>query len=232
MTWAWLQYSDYGAALMVGLMGGVHCLGMCGGIVSALSFSLPIQQRQQFSQALPIMLGYNTGRIISYVLAGMLASSLGVAALQVTELATLRTVLSVIAALFMIALGLYLAGLWSGVAKIEQIGKPIWKRLEPLGRRFIPITSPLKALPLGFIWGWLPCGLVYSVLLWTVSADSIMKGALIMLCFGLGTLPNLLLMGTFAAQLQRFLRKPAIKLAAGLIVVALGLGLLFQAFGH
>jgi hypothetical protein len=229
MDWSWLYYSDYGAAFIVGLMGGVHCLGMCGGIVSALSFSLPTQQRQRLPQALPIMLGYNAGRIMSYVLAGMIASSLGVAALHYAELETLRTLMSVIAALFMIALGLYLAGLWSGVAKIEQVGKPIWKHLEPLGRRFIPITSPLRAFPLGFIWGWLPCGLVYSVLLWTLSAGSILKGALIMLMFGLGTLPNLLLMGTFAAQLQRFLRQPRIKLAAGLIVVVMGLGLLIKA---
>lgn len=229
MTWAWLQYSDYSAAFIVGLMGGVHCLGMCGGIVSALTFSLPSQQRQHLSQSLPIMLSYNLGRLSSYVIAGIIASSLGVAALQFAELDYLRTALSVLAALFMVALGLYLAGWWGGIAKIEQIGKPIWKRLEPLGRRFIPINSPLKALPLGFIWGWLPCGLVYSVLLWTVSAGSIAKGALIMLLFGLGTLPNLLLMGAFAAQLQRFLRRPAIKLAAGLIVVAMGIGLLVQA---
>lgn len=229
MTWAWLQYSDYSAAFLVGLMGGVHCLGMCGGIVSALTFSLPATQRQHFSQSLPIMLGYNIGRLSSYTLAGVIASSVGVAALQFTELDALRTGLSVLAALFMVALGLYLAGLWTGIAKIEQIGKPIWKHLEPLGRRFIPINTPLKALPLGFIWGWLPCGLVYSVLLWTVSAGSVTKGALIMLLFGLGTLPNLLLMGTFAAQLQRLLRKPAIKLAAGLIVVAMGIGLLVQA---
>lgn len=229
MTWAWLQYSDYSAAFLVGLMGGVHCLGMCGGIVSALTFSLPVTQRQHFSQSLPIMLGYNIGRLSSYTLAGVIASSVGVAALQFTELDALRTGLSVLAALFMVALGLYLAGLWTGIAKIEQIGKPIWKHLEPLGRRFIPINTPLKALPLGFIWGWLPCGLVYSVLLWTVSAGSVTKGALIMLLFGLGTLPNLLLMGTFAAQLQRLLRKPAIKLAAGLIVVAMGIGLLVQA---
>ncbi|MBK8452095.1 MAG: sulfite exporter TauE/SafE family protein [Thiofilum sp.] len=229
MTWAWLQYSDYSAAFLVGLMGGVHCLGMCGGIVSALTFSLPAAQRQHFRQSLPIMLGYNIGRLSSYTLAGVIASSIGVAALQFTELDVLRTGLSVLAALFMVALGLYLAGLWTGIAKIEQIGKPIWKHLEPLGRRFIPINTPLKALPLGFIWGWLPCGLVYSVLLWTVSAGSVTKGALIMLLFGLGTLPNLLLMGTFAAQLQRLLRKPAIKLAAGLIVVAMGIGLLVQA---
>ncbi|WP_020561242.1 sulfite exporter TauE/SafE family protein [Thiofilum flexile] len=232
MDWAWLQYSDYSAAFLVGLMGGVHCLGMCGGIVSALTFSLPATQRQQLSQSLPLLLSYNLGRLSSYTLAGVIASSLGFAALQWTELNHLRTVLSILAALFMIALGLYLAGIWGGITKIEHMGKPIWKRLEPLGRRFIPINTPLKAFPLGVIWGWLPCGLVYSVLLWTVSAGSITKGALIMLSFGLGTLPNLLLMGTFAAQLQRFLRKPAIKLTAGLLVVAMGIGLLIQALSR
>lgn len=217
----WLAQSDYLAAFLVGLLGGVHCLGMCGGIVSALTFSLPPAQRNGL-QLMPLLLAYNGGRISSYVLAGALGGGLGAAFLSLAGVDALRYALQVVAAIFMITLGLYLGGFWMGVAKIENAGRVIWKRIEPFGRRFMPVDSPLKALPLGFIWGWLPCGLVYSVLIWTLSAGSIAKGALLMLAFGLGTLPNLLLMGAAAAKLSKSIRHPWVKRMAGLLVIALG----------
>lgn len=229
MEWSWLAHSNYLAAFLVGLLGGVHCLGMCGGIVSALTFSLPAAQRNQPATLAPILLAYNTGRIGGYMIAGALASGLGAAFLAFGELESLRYGLQVFAALFMVALGLYLAGIWAGVAKIENLGRVLWRRIEPLGRRFMPIDSPAKALPLGFIWGWLPCGLVYSVLIWTLSAGSVANGALLMLAFGLGTLPNLLLMGAAAAKLAKFTRNQTVKRVAGLLVVGMGLLLLWQA---
>jgi hypothetical protein len=122
----------------------------------------------------------------------------------------------------MIALGLYLAGLWRGVAQIERLGKGSWQKIEPLSRRFIPVKTPWQALPFGMIWGWLPCGLVYSVLIWSLSAGSAVQGLLLMLAFGLGTLPNLLLMGTAANRLNYFTRQPVVRLVAGLIVCAFG----------
>ncbi|MGL4184149.1 MAG: sulfite exporter TauE/SafE family protein [Thiotrichaceae bacterium] len=225
-----LNAGEYLAALMVGLLGGIHCLGMCGGIVSALTFSLPPQQRQQKSALFPILVAYNMGRISSYVIAGALAGGLGAAFLNTVGLETVRHSLQIIAALFTIALGLYLAGVWFGVAKIENAGRILWKYIEPFGRRFIPVTNPGKALPLGFIWGWLPCGLVYSVLIWSLSTGSASKGALLMAAFGLGTLPNLLLMGTAAARLASFTRNPLIKKIAGFSIVVLGLSLLANSF--
>jgi hypothetical protein len=162
-----LNSGEYFAALMVGLLGGIHCLGMCGGIVSALTFSLPPQQRQQKAALFPILVAYNMGRISSYIIAGALAGGLGAAFLNTVELDAVRHGLQIMAALFTIALGLYLAGVWFGIAKIENAGRILWKYIEPFGRRFIPVTSPGKALPLGFIWGWLPCGLVYSILIWS-----------------------------------------------------------------
>ena len=216
-----LAQSDYLAAFLVGLFGGVHCLGMCGGIVSALTFSLPPAQRNGL-QLMPLLLAYNGGRISSYVLAGALGGGLGAAFLSFTGVDILRHTLQIIAAVFMIALGLYLGGFWMGVAKIENAGRVVWQQIEPFGRRFMPVDSPLKALPLGFIWGWLPCGLVYSVLIWTLSAGSIAKGALLMLAFGLGTLPNLLLMGAAAAKLTTMTRNQSVKRIAGLLVITLG----------
>jgi hypothetical protein len=230
MAWEFLSHSEYLAAFLVGLLGGVHCLGMCGGIVSALTFSLPAAQRNDMGSLLPMLLAYNTGRIGGYMMAGALVGGLGAAALSLSSVDGLRHFLQIFAALFMVALGLYLAGIWQGVAKVENAGRVLWRRIEPLGRRFMPVNSPSKALPLGFIWGWLPCGLVYSVLIWTLSAGSVAKGALLMLAFGLGTLPNLLLMGAAAAKLAKFTRNQTVKRAAGLLVVGLGLLLLWRAF--
>jgi hypothetical protein len=163
------------------------------------------------------------------MMAGALVGGLGAAALSLSSVDSLRHFLQIFAALFMVALGLYLAGIWQGVAKVENAGRILWRRIEPLGRRFMPVNSPSKALPLGFIWGWLPCGLVYSVLIWALSAGSVAKGALLMLAFGLGTLPNLLLMGAAAAKLAKFTRNQTVKRAAGLLVVTLGLLLLWRA---
>lgn len=230
MDWNLLADSEYLAAFLVGLLGGVHCLGMCGGIVSALTFSLPPAQRNNLSNLLPMLLAYNTGRIGGYMLAGGLVGGLGAAFLALGGVENFRHFLQIFAALFMVALGLYLAGIWQGVAKVENAGRVLWRHIEPLGRRFMPVDSSAKALPLGFVWGWLPCGLVYSVLIWTLSAGSVAKGALLMLAFGLGTLPNLLLMGATAARLARFTRNPTVKRVAGLLVVALGLLLLWRAF--
>lgn len=224
----WLGYSHYATAFVVGLLGGVHCMGMCGGIVSALTFSLPAAKRQQLTNLMPMLLAYNTGRIGGYMLAGALAGGVGGAILTLGSLEQLRHILQWISALFMIALGLYLAGIWTGVAKVENAGRVLWKHIEPLGRRFMPVNSPVKALPLGFIWGWLPCGLVYSILIWSLSAGSATKGALLMLAFGLGTLPSLLIMGVAAAILSSFTRNLTVKRIAGLLVAALGVILLVR----
>ncbi|WP_228292295.1 sulfite exporter TauE/SafE family protein [Candidatus Thiothrix anitrata] len=198
MDWGWISHSQYLAAFLVGLFGGVHCVGMCGGIVGALTFSLPNAKRESLGSLAPMLLAYNTGRVSGYVLAGALMGGLGAAFLAVLSpdsVLLFNRILQVFAALFMIALGLYLAEVWYGVAKVEQIGRTLWRHVEPLGRRFMPVNSPVKAFPLGFVWGWLPCGLVYSVLAWAFAAGSVLDGALLMLAFGAGTLPALLLMG-------------------------------------
>lgn len=228
MDLAWLENSQYFAALAVGFLGGVHCLGMCGGLISALSFTpqakLPATKARRF----PILLAYNLGRVTSYALAGALAGALGASFLSLTGLQTAQQILAFFAALFMLALGLYLAGMWSGVAQLERLGSQFWRKLEPLSRRFIPIQTPWQAFPFGMIWGWLPCGMVYAILIWSLSAGSAWKGLLLMLAFGIGTLPNLLLMGVAASRLNQFSRQPAIRLVAGLMVCAFGLMMLWR----
>ena len=86
-----------------------------------------------------------------------------------------------------------------------------------------------QAFPLGLLWGWLPCGLVYSALVTALASGSAASGALMMLAFGLGTLPNLLLAGLLAARLKAYAAKPAVRLIAGLVVLGFGLRGLFMA---
>jgi len=215
----------YLSAFLVGLLGGVHCVGMCGGIVTALSLGLP---GQPAPRNLPLVLAYNLGRIGSYSIAGALFGGIGALAVHSSGLRSAQTALLVLAALFMIALGLYLGGWWRGLSRVEQLGGRLWKLIEPWGRRLIPVRTPGRALLLGGLWGWLPCGLVYSVLVWSISTGDPIKGALLMLSFGLGTLPNLLAMGLFAGALSAQVRKPWVRQIAGLLVAGFGLWTLLQ----
>ena len=210
------------AAFFVGLLGGVHCVGMCGGVVGALTFGLPEQVRGRASRVSPFLLAYNAGRIASYTLAGAMMGGVGWFAANLTGVHETQVALKLFAGLFMIALGLYLAGWWQGLARVERMGGVLWRRLEPLGRRIVPVTTPTRALAAGLVWGWLPCGLVYSVLIWSIAAGGFVEGALLMLSFGLGTLPNLMAMGLFASQLARFVRNPRVKAIAGALVMGFG----------
>ena len=209
------------SAFLVGLLGGVHCAGMCGGIVGALSMGLPQSQRIGPGRW-KFLLAYNLARISSYTTAGALLGGVGWMASNWTGLHQLQQGLQLLAALFMVALGLYLGGWWQGLMQLERVGGVVWRRLEPLGRRLLPVTNPAQAFGLGLVWGWLPCGLVYSILVWSVSTGDPVFGAVLMLGFGLGTLPNLLLMGVAAAGLAARVRDPRTRRAAGAMVILFG----------
>lgn len=218
---------DLLSAFVVGLLGGVHCAGMCGGIVGALSFGLaPTASRW------PILLAYNAGRISSYTLAGALMGALGFYFSGLLPVQTAQRLLLSLAGLFLILMGLYLAGWWSALSRIERVGGVLWRKIEPLGRGLLPVRSARQGYLLGLLWGWLPCGLVYSALVWTVSAGGALEGASLMLAFGLGTLPNLLLMGVAATELARWLRQPWVRAFAGGLVMLFGVLLLLDAWAR
>jgi sulfite exporter TauE/SafE len=204
------------SALILGLLGGGHCLGMCGGLMGALTLAIPAEHR---AQRFRLLLSYNLGRICSYTIAGLL---LGLAGWAVAS-SPAAMLLRVIAALLLIAMGLYLAGWWSGLTRIEALGRGLWRYIQPLTRRFMPVTSLPRALVLGSLWGWLPCGLVYSTLLWAASQGDALDSAALMLAFGLGTLPVLLATGMAAERLTALLRKRGVRMAGGLLVVLFGL---------
>lgn len=215
-------------AFVVGLLGGMHCLGMCGGIVTSLSLS---QARAQTPwERLPLQLGYNLGRLLGYSLIGALCGGLGDWMLEFLPLADAQRLLYAAAALMMLLLGLYLGGWWRGLAQLERLGGRLWRFIEPLGRRWLPIRRGWQALAVGFLWAWLPCGLVYSVLLWSLASGSALSGALLMLAFGLGTLPNLLGMGLLAGAAARLLERPWLSQIAGAMVIGFALLAFWQLF--
>lgn len=208
------------ALFIVGLLGGGHCAGMCGGIVGALS----LQTAGGRSPA-TLHLAYNFGRIASYVLAGLIFGALGYLA---GNLLFWQRGLYVFASLMLVALGLYLLGATQTLAFVERAGQVVWRRIQPVTGRFLPVRGVAQALPLGFVWGWLPCGLVYSALTTALASGSAWDGALLMLAFGLGTLPNLLLAGLLLARFRRFAQARATRIASGLLVMAYGLYGLFN----
>lgn len=200
---------------LLGFFGGGHCVGMCGGLSSAFALQLP----PGLNRAGLIVL-LNLGRISSYVFIGLLVGAIGQIGISLDQTRWLQNGLYLSANLLLLFLGLYLAGISSLVTRIESIGRPVWKRLNPLLNRLLPIQSVPACFGVGMLWGWLPCGLVYSASLYALGSGNALEGGLYMLAFALGTLPNLLAIGLFAAQLKNFLQRKTVRLAAGLLVAA------------
>jgi len=204
------------SAFVLGLLGGGHCLGMCGGLMGALTLGIPAEQR---SRRLRLLVGYNLGRVLSYAAAGLLVGLAGWAVSNSPAAMAMR----VVAALLLIAMGLYLAGWWNGLTRIETLGRGLWKHLRPVASRLMPVRTLPRALLLGALWGWLPCGLVYSTLLWSASQGDAWESALLMLAFGIGTWPVLLATGLAAERLMAVLRKRRVRVAGGVLVILFGL---------
>ena len=220
------------AAFAAGLLGGVHCLGMCGGIVSALTLGLDAGSGKNRRSLWPFLVAYNAGRVLSYVLGGAIVGGVGALLVSLAPVRPAQQAMLLAAGIFMVLLGLYLAGWWRILARVERVGTGLWRRLEPLGRRFLPVRKPRQAFAIGLLWGWIPCGLVYTMLIWASASGGASRGALIMLVFGIGTLPNLLAMGLFAGSLAPHLRRPAVRWTAGVVLVLFGVVTLVRALGQ
>lgn len=217
------------SAFLLGLMGSAHCLGMCGGLASALGLHSPpsllasdlIHKNTTLNQSPFIRLfSYNLGRILSYCIAGLVVGSLG---FWLSKQLGSSQILRYLAATMLILMGLYLGQWFNGIAFTEKVGSALWRLIQPLGKRFMPVRSVKDALVVGMVWGWLPCGLVYSALIWASAEASLLGSALIMLCFGLGTLPSMLATGYFAQQLARIIQNKAFRASTGLLMVSFGI---------
>lgn len=208
------------AAFMMGLLGGAHCVGMCGGIVCALCYSCD-KSAQNSWKPFCYQLFYSFGRIATYTCLGaitgvvgmMLAKSIG---------ANGGYFMRAFAAVIITFVGFYLAGWWKLISSFEIVGKKVWRYVSVITRRFIPVTSFSRAFMLGGLWGLLPCGLVYSALLYSFSAGVWWQGACVMFFFGLGTLPALLLVGSAMQSYQYFLSSWWVRQLSGLTLIVFG----------
>jgi len=210
-------------AFTVGLFSTLHCIGMCGGIMGALSFGLPPEVRRNTTRFTLFLLAYNSGRVASYAVAGALLGVLGSALLDALGPGQGHRWLQWFAALFMVLIGMHIAGWLPRLAQVERVGAPLWRWLEPLGRRLMPVQSIPTALLYGAVWGWLPCGLVYTMLLSTAAKVGPLSGALYMTAFGLGTLPSVLATGLLAGRLYRFAENAYLKVLVGVFIIGIGL---------
>lgn len=213
-------YLSYPSAFVIGLLGSSHCLGMCGGISASLSMALPVGRGFRFRQSL-MLLAFNFGRIGSYTLIAALIAVLSTGATSQWALAGM--VLRTIAGLLLIFMGLSMGQWWQGIRYVEKIGAPVWQKLSPLTRRLMPIHHPGQALALGALWGWLPCGLVYSTLGWAALQPTVTSAALTMFFFGLGTLPSMLATGYAASWVRGLQKHQAVRKASGALLILFGI---------
>ena len=210
---------SYPAAFVIGLLGSTHCLGMCGGISASLSMNLPVGRGFRWRQ-LAMLLAFNGGRIASYVLIATLIAWLSISATG--ALSSLGPWLRTLAGLLLILMGLSMAQWWNGIRQVERIGGPVWRRLPPLTAKLLPVRHPGQALLLGTLWGWLPCGLVYSTLGWAALQPTLASAAGTMLFFGLGTLPSMLGTGLAATWIQALRTNRWFRQIAGAAMIGFG----------
>jgi hypothetical protein len=213
-------YLSYPSAFLIGLLGSTHCLSMCGGISASLSMALPVGKGFRLRQSL-LLIAFNSGRIGSYALIATLVAILSTSAAN--QWAELGIILRSIAGILLIFMGLSMGQWWQGIRYVERIGAPLWKRLSPFTRRLLPVNHAGQALALGALWGWLPCGLVYSTLGWAALQPTIGSAALTMMFFGLGTLPSMLATGYAASWISGLKSNQMFRKFTGALLILFGL---------
>ncbi|MFW5447830.1 MAG: sulfite exporter TauE/SafE family protein [Methylophagaceae bacterium] len=220
--------ASYVTAFLLGLFSTVHCIAMCGSVIGALTLSLPSEVRENQSKMFPYVLNYNLGRLLSYGIAGAIVGLLS------SPLATFdgHAVLRYISIAVMIAMGLYLAGWFPKFAYMERMGAPIWRWLQPIGQKLLPVRKLSQAFYLGIVWGWLPCGLVYAALAVAATAGEPVKASLVMLAFGAGTLPAVMGAGLFTGFLSAMAGIKHLRKIAGMLIIAMALASAFWPMDH
>lgn len=219
-------------AFSLGIFSTIHCLGMCGGIITALSLGLPDKVKGNRKIYYAIISSYNIGRVLSYTVAGAMAGIIGHMVSSQFGSNTGYQVMRILAGVILVFLGLHIAGWVSGIKYIEGLGMKFWGKIQPVGRWFLPVDTPLKALIIGCIWGWLPCGLVYSVLLWSAASVDPVTGTLYMFCFGIGTLPGMVTAGILSGSMQRHASRAYIRKTFAIIIIIFGVISPWLQIGH
>lgn len=203
------------AAFVTGLLGSAHCFGMCGGLSGLFAVNASVASLRS---QIPMAVVYNAGRIISYAVFGIIVGALGKSI--VGTIPHLAAPVRLASGLLIVVVGLQVAFNWRFLAPIEKAGAKLWNRIAPAAKGLLPVTSLPKALGLGLLWGWLPCGLVYSVLLLAATTTKPVAGGLVMVAFGIGTMPAMIMTGLSASRLSQFMSRK--RLGAGLLIVLIG----------
>jgi len=206
------------AALLAGLLGSAHCLGMCAGISGLFAVNSNITTLRN---QIPMALTYNAGRVMSYAVLGIIVGTVGSVIVKTTP--GIAGGIRLLSGVVIILVGLKVAFDLRLLNPIERMGGTLWARIAPAAQRLVPVTSIPRALGLGLVWGWLPCGLVYSVLLIAATSATPVNGAAIMITFGVGTMPAMVMTGLGAAKLSQLMRRRGTRLGLGLLIVILGL---------
>ena len=204
------------AALVTGFLGSAHCFGMCGGISGLFAVNASVQTLRH---QVPKAIAYNVGRVLTYAILGAIVALLGKGA--VGSIPQLAAPVRLASGILIILIGLQIAFNWRILAPLETAGAKIWQRIAPAAKGLVPVETSVQALGLGLIWGWLPCGLVYSVLLLAATTAEPANGGLVMIAFGLGTMPAMIATGLSASKLARFMSRK--RVGIGLLIVLLGL---------
>lgn len=211
------------AAFVAGFFGSAHCIGMCGAIV------VLFEQQAGAAAGWRHRLVYNLGRLGFYVLLGSIAGAGGAVLNRVAGIDTGLVILRLIAGLLVIGIGLNLLFGWSATRFLEQAGAGLWRRLSPLAKHVLPVSSAPRAFAAGLLWGALPCGLVYSTLALAGTSGGAAGGALAMAAFWAGTAPALILAGRSASRLTAWQSNRTFRRIAGVTMLVIGLFALMPA---
>ena len=213
------MYVDLLSAFIIGVLGSGHCLGMCGGITTMLTSAIDQNSKPKLKRWLVVF--YHLGRISSYTFIGVIVAL--TSSFLIRTLGFPLILLNIVAAVFLILLGLYLGQWLMWLTQVEKLGKLLWQHIAPFSKQVIPVNNKRKAFGLGLLWGWLPCGLVYSTLTWALASGNALTGGLIMLFFGLGTLPALLALSFGIQGLKGLLVNQRFKKLSALSLIIFGL---------
>jgi sulfite exporter TauE/SafE len=219
------------AAFIAGVAGSGHCFAMCGGMAGAFG----LRARHQLGNNASVLMHtslYHGGRIGGYAIAGALCGLFGNTLNALLNLARLSATLRIASGVLMLLIAARILIRWNGLAWLERQGARFWARIQPIATRQLSGTHTLNAVAVGFLWGWLPCGLVYSMLLFATTSATTVQGASIMIAFGIGTLPSMLTSSLFAAQLQNLLKHSFAKMLSGVALAGFGIWMIVGALQH
>lgn len=220
-----LDWPAISVAFFIGILGGGHCIGMCGGIMAALTMST---KADAYIKRFFLVVSYNVGRILSYLMIAFVFAILINSVENYFALQFMRILSSVL----LIAMGFYLADWWRGLIYLEKGGQYLWRYIQPLGKKLMPVSNFPQALFLGALWGWLPCGLIYSALAFSAAAADVWNSVAIMLAFALGTLPAVMVSGLLAERLLAWINHKKIRSLFAVMIILFGIWTLYSSFLH